>query len=110
MKLAAVTVILGVTLIAGCSSSGDSHANQTPGSAANKVAYIATVRSHLGLNQYTDNQLVDIAHSQCKMLETGSSKADVVNTMAGTSAGATYDTTQLADWVNAATDAYCPNK
>ena len=101
MKLGAITTAAALLLVAGCSS-GSGSAHKTPSSADNQAAYISAVRSQLGLREYTDKQLTDIAKYECTMLDTGSTQAEVVDTMANTSAGDKYDTTQLAYWVGAA--------
>lgn len=101
MKLGAITTAAALLLVAGCSS-GSGSAHKTPSSADNQAAYISAVRSQLGLREYTDKQLSDIAHSECKMLHTGSSEDDVIDVMADSSAGDKYDRAQLAYWVGAA--------
>ena len=107
MKLTgAAAAIIATLALTGCGSGSNSH--KTPSSADNQVAYIATVRGILDVNDYTDAKLVSIAHSQCDMLTTGSSRADVVTVMQDNTAGR-YTTDQLTNWVGAAASAYCPN-
>lgn len=107
MRLGVIAAAASIALIAGCGSGSDAH--KTPSSADNQLAYIATIRGHLGgLSEYSDKQLTDIGHSECEMLATGSTQSDVVDTMANTSA-TKYDRADLAYWVGAAHSAYCPD-
>lgn len=106
--MGAAAGVIAVLALAGCSSSHeDTH--KTPSKADNQVAYIATVRSHLGLDEYDDAKLRTIAKQQCAMLDTGSTDADVVDVMADHTNGR-YTRAQLAYWVGAATSAYCPTE
>lgn len=97
----AAALIIGTLALAGCGG-GSSGAHKTPSAADNRLAYIIAVRAQLGLDEYTDKQLTDFAKAECKMLDTGSTQADVIDATVDTSAGNTYDRQQIAYWVGAA--------
>lgn len=108
MKLTGVAAgMLAVVALAGCSSGSSSTHSTTPHAAADRVAYLAAVQSRLDVSMYDDAKLVGIAHSACTMLDTGSTTADVINTMTDNTNGR-YTHSDLAYWVGAATSAYCP--